>query len=70
MDDERLRKEETGAKYVDVLSPGGVTVRAFEDGTAFALGGFGGKYVKFGSTGVWDYDAAGEPLQHSHADER
>jgi hypothetical protein len=68
MDTERTAKERAGTRHTDVTSPGGTTIRVFTDGTAYALAGFGGRYVKFPGTGVWDFDAPDAALQYSHAD--
>lgn len=52
MDLEREEKERAGMKHADVKSPDAVEIRVFADGTGYALGGFGGRYVKFAATGV------------------
>lgn len=70
MDSERTEKEKSGMRYVDTSLPSGVVVRVFFDATAYDLGGFGGRYVKFDETGVWDYDSPGGNLQNSHADKQ
>lgn len=70
IDQERKTKEKSGIKTIEVTSPSGTLFKVFADGTAYALGGTGGRYVKFHSSDIWNYDAPGASIQYSHAHQK
>lgn len=51
------------------MPQGYYTVRVFSDGTAYALDGLGGRYIKYVGTGVWDYNSP-DGTPYSRADEQ